>query len=406
VAVFSYRARALDGAAVAGSMQADSAEQVLANLRTRALFVTAIDRADGHVGRLRLRLRIARPRNGAMLAFYRSFAMLMRSGISIQRALNIAIERCADERLREALRCVLTEVEGGSSLSAALARRPGEFTALQVAMIGAGEAGGVLDDVLERIATLLEKERMLRKKVQGALAYPAVVLGAAASLTFFLMIKVVPMFSQMFASFHADLPAVTKFVIQTGVVLAQPATWGTLLLAALATPVVVHLASRTTSGALALDAARLGFPYVGSLVGKATTARIARMLGSLLRSGVTLLASLEVTIPVTNSACFAEALESVHVALREGDSLSRSLNEGRLFDPLFVALVGIGEETGAVDEMLLKVAEYFEADIDAAVTTLGAVMEPVLVVLLGGVVGTIVLSIFLPLYSLIGSINR
>lgn len=404
--VFYYRARAVDGVAISGSMEAESADHVLANLRTRALFVTAIDRADDRWGLLRHTLQLHSPGNTAMLAFYRSFAMLIRSGVSIQRSLNIVIERTENNRLREALRATLTDVENGASLSVALSRHPKDFAPLQVAMVSAGEAGGVLDDVLERIAVLLEKERGLRKKIQSALAYPTVVLTAALSLVLFLMVKVVPMFSDMFASFHADLPAVTKIMIQTGVTLSQPWAWGLAAFAAVGGSISARLIANTSSGGLALDTVRLRIPYVGALIRKTTTARIARMLGCLLRSGVTLLASIEVTIPVTGSRRFAVAFENVHAALREGDSLSRPLKEQRLFDPLFVALVGVGEETGSVDEMLLKIADYFDADIDAAIATLGAVIEPVLVVFLGGIVGLIVLSIFLPLYSLIGSINR
>jgi len=387
-------------------MEAESADQVLANLRTRALFVTAIDRADKRLSVLRYSLRLGSPSNTAMLAFYRSFAMLIRSGVSMQRSLNIVIERSENGRLSEALRAVLTDVEDGAALSVALARHPKDFAPVQVAMVGAGEAGGVLDDVLERIATLLEKERGLRKKIQSALAYPTVVLTAAVTLVLFLMIKVVPMFSDMFASFHADLPALTKLLIQAGIALSKPWTWAFLAAAAVCTSIALRLIAGTTSGALVLDDGRLRIPYAGALIRKATTARIARMLGCLLRSGVTLLGAIEVTIPVTGSPRFAAALERVHGALREGDSLSRPLKQLRLFDPLFVALVGVGEETGTVDEMLLKIADYFDADIDAAIATLGAVIEPVLVVFLGGMVGVIVISIFLPLYSLIGSINR
>jgi type IV pilus assembly protein PilC len=273
-------------------------------------------------------------------------------------------------------------------------------------MVGAGEAGGVLDDVLERVATLLEKERSLHKKIQSALAYPSVVLTAAIGLVLFLMIKIVPMFSEMFASFHADLPPITKLLIAVGVTLSQPWMWAACTVGMGIAFATLRVTANTDSGALALDDVRLRIPYVGGLVRKATTARIARMLGCLLRSGVTLLASIEVTIPVTSSPRFAASLESVHAALREGDSLSRPLKQVRLFDPLFVALVGVGEETGTVDEMLMKIADYFDADIDAAIAALGAVIEPVLVISLGGVVGFIVLAIFLPLYSLIGSINR
>jgi type IV pilus assembly protein PilC len=404
--IFYYTARASDGSAIRGSMEAEAADQVLANLRTRALFVTSLERGGERFLSSRPLLRLGSPSNTALLGFYRSFAILLRSGVSIQRALLVVIERCEDSRLREALRVVLTDVETGASLSVAMGRHPREFAALQVAMIGAGEAGGVLDDVLERVATLLERDRGLRKKLTSALAYPTVVLVAATLLIFFLMIKIVPMFSQMFASFHADLPAPTKVLIATGMVLSRPAVWIGGSIAVVVGLAMLRALGTTGPGGLLLDDLRFHIPYLGDLMRKGTTARLARMLGALLHSGVTLLASIEVTIPVTGSLKFARALQRVHSALREGDSLGAPLKQTRLFDPLFVALVGVGEETGTVDEMMIKVADYFDTDIDSAISTLGAVLEPILVVFLGGVVGLIVLSIFLPLYSLIGSINK
>lgn len=404
--VFYYRARGADGSPIQGSMEAETVDQVLANLRTRPLFVTDVERAKGRLRPLGIP-RISRAPDGtAMLAFYRSFAMLVRSGVSIRRALIITIDRCEDRRLREALSAVLSDVETGSSLSVALGRHPKEFAALQIAMIGAGEVGGVLDDVLERVATLLEKDRGLRKKIQSALAYPSVVLAASVALIVFLMAKIVPMFADMFATFHAELPAPTQALIRVGMALSQPSIWLAASIAIMAAAVGLRFAERTRAGALWLDDIRLHVPIMGGLVRKGATARIARMLGCLLRSGVTLLHAIDVTIPVTNSRKFGAALQSVHAALGEGDSLSNPLKATRLFDPLFVALVGVGEETGTVDEMMLKVADYFDADIDTAIATLGAVVEPLLIVFLGGVVGLIVLAIFLPLYSLIGSVNR
>lgn len=404
--LFHYTARGVDGALVRGSMEAESVEALLESLRTRALFVTSVGSERGRVARALATIRLGGSSHTATLVFFRSFAMLVRSGVSMQRALNVTIERCDDRRLRESLRAILADVENGAALSAAMGRRPREFSALQIAMIRAGEAGGVLDDVLERLAALLEKERALRKKVQGALAYPVVVLTAALGLVVFLLAKIVPMFAEMFESFHAELPAGTRMLIALGDLLAAPAVWIGAPVALLAFAAGSREFARTPLGARVLDGARLRLPYAGGLLRKAITARIARILGALLRSGVALLTAIEVAMPVAGSPLFTAALQSVHGALREGDSLSGPLREARLFDPLFVALVSVGEETGAVDEMMTKAAEYFDGDVDAAVATVGAVIEPLLVLFLGGVVGTIVLSIFLPLYSLIGSINR
>jgi len=326
--------------------------------------------------------------------------------VPMRRALEVAIERAGDGGLRESLRAVLAEIEHGSSLSEALARRPRAFAPLYVAMIRAGEAGGILDDVLERLASLLERDADLRKKLRAALAYPAVVLIAASALVLFLIARIVPMFAQMFDAFHVELPPATRALLAAGDALQQPAMWLAGAGAFAAVLFGVFALTRTPHGALALDGVRLRLPVVGPLLHKAITARIARMLATLLRSGIELVGALDVVRPVAGSARCAAALERVDVALRAGEPLTAPLEASRLFDPLAVALVRVGEETGLVDEMLLKVAAYFETDVEAAIATLGAVLEPVLIGVLGAVVGFIVFSVFIPLYSLIGSVSK
>ncbi len=403
-AQFRYTARTAAGERVRGSIEAPSVEAVLAGLRTRALFVTSVERET--LVRRALSLNVGRPSRRALLAFFRSFSTLIRAGVPMRRALEVAIERANDGVLRESLRAVLAEIEHGSSLSEALARRPRAFAPLYVAMIRAGEAGGILDDVLERLASLLERDADLRKKLRAALAYPAVVLLAASALVLFLIARIVPMFAQMFDAFHVELPPATRALLAAGDALQQPAVWlaGAGALAALLFG--VFALARTSHGALVLDGVRLRVPVVGPLLHKAITARIARMLATLLRSGIELVGALDVVRPVAGSPRYAAALERVDVALRAGEPLTAPLEASRLFDPLAVALVRVGEETGLVDEMLLKVAAYFETDVEAAIATLGAVLEPALIGVLGAVVGFIVFSVFIPLYSLIGSVSK
>jgi type IV pilus assembly protein PilC len=404
--LYRYPARAAAGALVRGSMEAPSVDAVLASLRTRALFVTAVDRETLFARTVGRSLHVGAPSRRALLAFFRSFSTLIRAGVPMRRALDVTIERASDSVLRESLRSVLADVERGSALSDALERRPRAFAPLYVAMIRAGEAGGILDDVLDRLASFLERDADLRKKVRAALAYPAVVVTAAFALVIFLMARIVPMFAQMFDAFHADLPATTRFLLAAGDALQRPAAWiGTIGIIVLAGGLVAG-AVRTERGALALDRVRLRLPVFGPLLHKAITARIARMLATLLRSGIELVTAIDVVRPVAGSPAYAAALERVDVALRAGDALTTPLEAARLFDPLAVALVRVGEETGLLDEMLLKVAAYFETDVEAAIATLGAVIEPALIGVLGAVVGFIVFSVFIPLYSLIGSVAK
>jgi type IV pilus assembly protein PilC len=404
--LYRYTARTIEGDLVRGSMEAPDADAVLATLRTRALFVTAVDRETGGAHAIIRTLRFGGVSRRALLAFFRSFSTLIRSGVPMRRALGVAIERCSDGVLREALRSVLADVEYGSSLSDAMAKRPAAFPRLYIAMIRAGETGGILDDVLERLALFLEREAGLRKKVQSALAYPAVVLSAALGLVIFLIARIVPMFSTMFASFHVDLPWSTTLLLGLGQLLQQPLPWliGTAL--AIASSMALRQYTRTTQGAILMDRVRLRLPIVGSLLHKSIMARISRMLATLLRSGIELVTAIDVIIPVAGSALYAQAFERVNAALREGEPLTAPLMDAKLFDPMFLALVHVGEETGLVDEMLFKIAEYFESDVEAAIATLGAVIEPALIVFLGAIVGFIVFSIFIPLYSLIGSVSK
>jgi type IV pilus assembly protein PilC len=404
--IYRYAARSADGERVQGSMEAPSVEAVLARLRARALYVTAVDRETALARTLGRPLHLGAPSRRSLLAFFRSFSTLIRAGVPMRRALEVTIERASDAVLRESLRSVLAEIEQGTALSDALERRPRAFAPLYVAMLRAGEAGGILDDVLERLAAFLERDADLRKKVRSALAYPAVVVVAALTLVLFLVARIVPMFAQMFDAFHVDLPASTRLLLGIGAALQQPGAWigGAGAIVTLAAGTVA--AARTARGGLVLDGVRLRLPIVGPLLRKAITARLARMLATLLRSGIELVTAIEVVRPVAGSARYAAALGGVAAALRSGEPLATALETSRLFDPLLIALVRVGEETGLVDEMLLKIAAYFETDVEAAIATLGAVLEPALIGVLGVVVGFIVFSVFIPLYSLIGSVSK
>jgi type IV pilus assembly protein PilC len=387
-------------------VQADDDADVLAVLRTRALYVTAIDRETGLRRTVTQSIRSGTPHRRALFAFFRSFSTLVRAGVPLLRALEVVIARTTDARLREALAAIAADVEHGVSLSDAVARRPRTFPPLYSAMIRAGELGGILDDVLERVATFLEREAEIRQKLRSALAYPLVVVGATFILITFLLVRVVPMFGQMFAAFHADPPLATKSLLALSALLQNGTTWGALIAIAAAAMLGLFAAMHGHRTSRGLDHARLHVPFVGSLLRKAIMARIARTLGALLRSGVELLAAVDAVGRVAGSVLYEDALARVNRGLRDGETLSAPIAECGLFDPLAVALLHVGEETGCVDEMLLKIASYFENDVEAAIATLAAVLEPALIGVLGVVVGFIVFSIFIPLYSLIGAVGQ
>jgi type IV pilus assembly protein PilC len=394
---FHYTARTAGGAVLRGWVNAADADSAVAGLRRRALFVTAVE--PKRVWNRDLRW----PRGGsgsgrARVAFFRSFATLIRSGVPMRRGLDVAIERCENAALANALRDVLADIERGDSLSAAFGRRPRVFAPLIVAMVAAGEAGGILDEVLERIAAFLERDYALRKSVVAALAYPATVLCASLALVTFLIVRVVPMFSTLFASFHVPLPLSTRVLIAIGDMASRPSSLAIALAVAAGVAAGTVLAARTRAGQLAFDRFRLNIPVVGTLLRKTIVARFARMLGTLVHSGIELSAALEVVLPVTGSPVHAAALSDVAIALSEGEALTPPLAATGIFDPMLIALVSVGEETGMLDVLLPKAADYFESDVAAAIATLGAVIEPALIAVLGVIVGLIVYSVFIPLY--------
>jgi type IV pilus assembly protein PilC len=404
-ATFFYRARTPEGSLVSGSIVAEKTEEVVAHLRTRALFVTSVAEATtlaGSIERVRTMRSVSPP---PLVVFFRSFATLTRAGVSVARSLNVAITQCSDNRLREALRAVLAEIENGRSVSVALRQHPREFAPLYVAMLEAGEAGGMLDDVLDRVASMLEKEQALRKKVGASLAYPMIVLCAAIGLVFFLLSTLVPTFGRMFAQMNVPLPASTRFLIALGAVVGQPLFWGSAIVLAVTSIAVLVLARQNPRTAAALDRLRLRLPLIGAVHRKTVIARLMRTLGSLLRSGVDVLRSIDVVAPVAGNAAYAEALRGLHTALRDGASMADQLEKSDLFEPMVLQMVRVGEETGALDNMLLKTAEYYETDVEATMATLSSTLEPILILVVGAVVGFIVFSVFVPMFSLVSQIR-
>lgn len=398
--VFRYTARSHSGESVAGALRAESRAAATLDLQRRSLFVTSL--APSRAGRVKAAAFFGRRRR-ALLAFFRAFSVLIRAGVSLRRALSVTVTHCSEKRLREALRAVLADVEYGSSLSSALARRPRDFSALQSAMIGAGEAGGVLDDVLERIADVLEHEHAVRKKVQTALVYPAVVAGAAAILILFLIVHVVPMFASLFARFTVPLPWPTRLLLELGTTLASIKSIPILVTAIAGLAAVSRLIR--PKGIESLDRLRLKIPLIGVLLRYGALARLTRMLGVLLRSGVSVLTAIDVVAPVSGSRTYERGLRRVGDALRRGEGIHAAFQRNLSCDPLTLALIGVGEESGALDAMLIAAANYLDVEVEATLATLASILEPALIGVVGLIVGLIVFSIFLPLYGLIGSIT-
>jgi type IV pilus assembly protein PilC len=403
--VYSYTARSAKGAVVAGSLSATTREHALAHLRTRALFVTSLHEFSSLRGRCAHPLLLVPAPARERVTFTRALAALLSAGVPLRRALEIAMTGCRSNRLREALASVAADVESGAPLSAAMEKRPNEFSGLTVAMARAGEASGSLERSLERLATLMERQRAAKKRLESALAYPAVVLTAATALILFLVSNTIPAFAGLFAQMHATLPLSTRMLLAIGGALEYPATYGALICILACMAAAFTVIRGNPDGALALDALRLRLPILGGLLRKAAIARVTRTLSTLLEGAVPIMSALMVSADVAASPTYVRAVRGVAESLRRGASLSAALRGTALGEEVVVALVSVGEETGSLDAMLLRVAEYYDLEVETAMSALGSIVEPLVILALGAIVGTIVASILIPLYSMIGSIK-
>jgi type IV pilus assembly protein PilC len=404
--VFYYAGRASDGSRLRGSIEAESRDAAASHLRSRAVFVTTLETVATVRGAW-TSLRIAlRGKSGARAAFFRSFSALVAAGVPVRRALDTLIVQSGNGAFAEALESVAADVEGGSALSLALERHPNDFSHIAVAMVKAGEIGGSLDEALRSLAELEERDRSLRKRLSAALAYPCVVSVAAVGLVLFLIANTMPAFATMFAEMHLPLPLSTRLLIAAGKMLREPTIWLLVMaFAVLAAGVGRRYKTSDSPWAAAIDRARLRFPVVGPIAVKSTVARFARTLGSLLHAGVDIVAALEASAQVVDGFVYRDGLRRIVGGLRRGETLVSPFEASALFDATFLQLLLAGEESGTVDDMLLRLANYYELDVETALGALTSVLEPVLICVLGAAIGTIVASIIIPLYSMIGNIQ-
>ncbi|HEV2262069.1 MAG TPA: type II secretion system F family protein [Candidatus Rubrimentiphilum sp.] len=403
--VFHYTARNPEGRRLRGSVEALTQSDALTILRTRAIVVTTLECSATLKGAIASAIGWMPVSHQAIVTLFRSLATLTRAGVPLRRGLTICAQECRDRRLRETLEAVGADVESGLSLSEAMVRRPKDFSKLAVAMIEAGERGGVLDEVLERLAHMCERDREVRKKVRAALTYPAIVAITAAGVLLLLLTAVVPVFRAMYQQLGVTVPPMLHLLIALSSALRSPASWfgGAVLGAGLVTFAIIY--SRSAAGMQRLGALRLHIPLVGSVLRKAEIARLARMLGTLLSCGVNLHQALPVVSAIASGHEFAQSVDALGRSISDGSSIAQPLRASGLYDEIFLQLVRVGEETGRLDAMLLKIASYYELDVETALQTLGTALEPVLIVLLGGAVAFVAAAIFVPLYTLIGNIK-
>ncbi|MGI9086345.1 MAG: type II secretion system F family protein [Chthoniobacterales bacterium] len=341
-----------------------------------------------------------------LMIFTRQLATLIDSGLPLLRALTVLAKQERDKVLQKTISGLSDAVQGGSTFSEGLAQHPRIFNDLYVNMVRAGELGGVLELVLTRLAEFQEKAQKIKNKVVAAMVYPIIVLFLAVAIMSFLLVFIVPRFEQIFKDMLGDkpLPTITLFVI--GVSNAIKNHWGLIIFVIVFVTVGMKLLGRTVRGRIAIDQVKLRAPLFGDLLRKTSISRFSRTLGTLVTSGVPILQALNITRATAGNTIIADAITQVHDSVKEGESIVQPLEASGAFPPMVISMIDVGEETGQLPEMLLKIAEVYDDEVDNSVAGLTSMLEPIMIVFLAVVVGTIVIALFMPLISIISGLQE
>ncbi len=402
---FAYSGRTRTGQNVTGERQADSMDAAVAALRRDQILVTQINpvrekAATKTVGK-KSRARKVDPKNLAV--FTRQFSVRIDAGLPLVQCLEILGTQEEDKNFSETILATRGDVEGGASLADAMKKHPKTFDPLFTNMIAAGEAGGILDTILKRLATYIEKAVKLQSQVKSAMVYPIAVVVIATVVVGVILWKVIPTFANLFAGLGADLPLPTRVVITLSNNLVR---FGPFLIAGVfAALFAFRQYYATVGGRMTVDRIVLKLPILGSLMRKIAVARFCRTLSTLLASGVSILEALDITAKTAGNAVVEEAIYTTRKSIERGETIAAPLKETAVFPPMVVQMIGVGEATGALDTMLSKIADFYEEEVDVAVAGLLTLLEPLMIALLGGVVGGIVIAMYMPIFSLISQLT-
>jgi type IV pilus assembly protein PilC len=323
---------------------------------------------------------------------------MVNAGLPLVQCLDVLGRQMDKANFKSVINQVMMDVEGGSTLAEGLGKHPRVFSDLFTNMVAAGEAGGILDNILTRLAVYLEKADALQRKVKGALLYPSIVLFVAVGACIFMLVGVIPVFAKMFADFGGELPGPTRIVM--GMSAFMRSYWWTLVLGVGAIVLAIRQYRNTNSGRLKTDQLLLRFPIIGTVLRKSAVARFTRTLGTLIGSGVPILQGLEITSKTAGNRVIQDAIGEVSKSISQGDTIADPLRESGVFPPMVVQMISIGEQTGSLDEMLSKIADFYDDEVDAAVEALTSAIEPVMIVVMGTMVGGMLVAMYLPIFKM------
>ncbi|HEX6645506.1 MAG TPA: type II secretion system F family protein [Gemmatimonadales bacterium] len=397
--MYEYTARNSSGQIQKGQLEAQSTDEVNAHLRKNRMMLVSVRQAPkaisfGGAGRVKTR---------DIVIFTRQFATMINAGLPLVQSLTILAQQTENKALKEVTKAVVYDVESGNTLADAFAKHPKAFSDLYVNMVAAGEAGGILDTILLRLATFLEKNDALVRKVKGAMVYPGVIMAVAGIAIAVLLVFVIPTFSEMFASAGMELPLPTRVVIALSDFLIG--FWWAILLGIGFVVFSIRRYYATPGGRKQIDTMMLHAPVLGDLIRKSAVSRFTRTLGTLISSGVSILDGLEITAKTSGNRVVHDAVMESRQSIAGGETIAAPLERSKVFPPMVISMIAVGEQTGGLDEMLSKIADFYDEEVDVAVSALLSLMEPVMIVVLGVIVGGMVIAMYLPIFDMMNAVQ-
>jgi len=397
---FTYTARTATGDIQSGEVDLQTRDEVVGYLRKNRLVPVKVVEKQASGPSFSFSTGVS---TRDIVIFTRQFATMINSGLPLVQSLDILAKQSENKALRSVIEEILYDVESGQTLADALGNHPKVFTDLYKNMVAAGEAGGILDTILLRLAVFLEKADALKRKIKGAMVYPAVIFSVAGAAVTVLLLFVIPTFQEMFESAGVPLPGPTLFVITLSEILQN--YWYLIFGALAALILLIRQWYQTSTGQLAIDTIMLKAPIFGPLQRKSAIARFTRTLGTLVSSGVSILDGLEITARTAGNRVIHDAIMESRASIAGGETISEPLKKSGVFPPMVVQMINVGEQTGGLDEMLTKIADFYDEEVDAAVESLLAAMEPLMIVFLGVVVGGMIIAMYLPIFDMMNAVG-
>lgn len=403
MATFAYKVRDRSGKIFTGSMEGENRISVVSRLREMDYFITSVSEKKKNILFSKQITIFQSIKIRDLTIFYRQFATMVNAGLTLVNSLDILTEQVENKALANNIKVVKSDVEAGSTLADAMAKFPRVFSELYISMVRAGEIGGVLDDILLKIADLMEKDYALRQKIKTAMSYPSFVAGAAVLMSIFMLTFILPQFVGIFAQFGGELPALTQFFVTLTYLFNKYWYIFFIVFAALVAAFLAYI--KTPNGKLNFDKFKLNAPVFGEINRKGAIARFTRILGTLIKSGVPILEALSVSSNAIGNLVISSAVLGAKTKIKEGQSISGPLADSGVFPPMVTQMIMVGEESGELEEMLINVAKFYDQEVDRTVDNLTAIIEPLLMVFIGLTVGTMIIAMYLPIFNMVNLIQ-